>query len=136
MEARTTQKIFAKFGELLDNGLGSDVVIEVAFSSNWVNRFDGIIHFEKPNISPNIFKIILNFIYKADLDLKKHKASDICSLIKASDELSIDVLNEHILENKNKIPAKVIRKYPAKRSSTMSKKAPITMSKKGHAVVI
>ncbi|CAB4377187.1 BTB/POZ protein [Rhizophagus irregularis DAOM 181602=DAOM 197198] len=123
MEARTTQKIFAKFGELLDNGLGSDVVIEVgkepnikkfhvhsivlmavspyfriAFSSNWVNRFDGIIHFEKPNISPNIFKIILNFIYKADLDLKKHKASDICSLIKASDELSIDVLNEHILE--------------------------------------
>ncbi|PKK71380.1 hypothetical protein RhiirC2_744719, partial [Rhizophagus irregularis] len=70
----------------------------IAFSSNWVNRFDGIIHFEKPNISPNIFKIILNFIYKADLDLKKHKASDICSLIKASDELSIDVLNEHILE--------------------------------------
>lgn len=87
MEARTTQKIFAKFGELLDNGLGSDVVIEVgkepnikkfhvhsivlmavspyfriAFSSNWVNRFDGIIHFEKPNISPNIFKIILKYV--------------------------------------------------------------------------
>lgn len=32
------------------------------------------------------------------MDLKKHKASDICSLIKASDELNIDVLNEHILE--------------------------------------
>jgi hypothetical protein len=78
------QKIFAKFGELLDSGLGSDVVIEVgeepdvkkfhvhsavlmavssyfriAFSSNWVNKIDGIIYFEKPNVSPNIFEMIL-----------------------------------------------------------------------------
>ncbi|GBB89211.1 hypothetical protein RclHR1_01590016 [Rhizophagus clarus] len=137
MEAKITQKIFSKFGELLDNGFGSDVVIEVgkepyiekfhvhsivlmavspyfraAFSSNWVNRFNGIIHFEKPNISPSIFRIILNFIYKADLDLKQYKASDICSLIKASDELSIDVLNEHILDFVTQNASRLINEDP------------------------
>ena len=72
-----TQKIFSKFGEL---SLGSDVIIKAGKEPNikkfrvhsailmavlsyfrvaWANRVDGIIHFEKPNISPGVFKVIL-----------------------------------------------------------------------------
>ena len=79
-----TQKIFSKFGELLDSGLGYDVLIKagegpnvkefrvhsailmavssyfrVAFSSTWANKVDGIIYLEKPNVSPNVFEKIL-----------------------------------------------------------------------------
>ncbi|RIA80181.1 BTB/POZ protein [Glomus cerebriforme] len=137
MEIKTIQKIFAKFGDLLDSGLGSDVIIEVgkesnikkfhvhsivliavspyfhtAFSSTWVNRVNGNIHFEKPNISPNTFEIILKFIYKADLDLNRQKTSDICNLIKASDELNIDILNEHILEFVSQNSRKLLNEDP------------------------
>jgi hypothetical protein len=44
--------------------------------------------------------------------LKQLKASDICSLIKASDELSIDVLNEHILEFVTQNSSKLINEDP------------------------
>ncbi len=86
-KAKITKKIVAEFGGLLDSGLGSDVVIKVgesqdnkefyvhsfiliavspyfqaAFSSTWVNKVDGVILFKKPNVSPEIFEMILKLV--------------------------------------------------------------------------
>ncbi|CAI2164732.1 15563_t:CDS:2 [Funneliformis geosporum] len=134
---RITRKIYSRFGELLDSGLGTDTLIEVgkepniksfrahsfilfavspyfqtALSKPWVHKVDDKIHYKKPNISPKIFEMILNFIYKAELNLKQQKVADICSLIKASDELSIDILNEHILECVLQDPRRLIDEDP------------------------
>ena len=52
------------------------------------------------------------FIYKADLNLKQQEVSDICNLIKASDELNIDILNDHILEFFTQESSRLINEDP------------------------
>ena len=48
------------------------------------------------------------------MDLKQQKVSDICSLIKASDELYIDILNENILEFFKQDSRRLINEDPVK----------------------
>ncbi|CAB4384773.1 unnamed protein product [Rhizophagus irregularis] len=42
-----------------------------ALSDKWAKKKDGKFILEKPNISPNIFKIILRFIYCGKIDITK-----------------------------------------------------------------
>ncbi|KAG9295293.1 hypothetical protein G9A89_021224, partial [Geosiphon pyriformis] len=75
----------------------------VALSSNWVKRENNTIIFDKPNISPKIFKIILRYIYNGEISLDKHGVSTILELLVTADELIlenlIDPLEDYLIKH-------------------------------------
>ncbi|UZO14452.1 uncharacterized protein OCT59_005909 [Rhizophagus irregularis] len=73
-----------------------DTLIQVgALSSSWAKKENGMIIFNKPNITPNIFDIILRYIYTGKMDLIE-QLSDILKLSIASDELLLEELFEYL----------------------------------------
>ncbi|GBB93251.1 hypothetical protein RclHR1_02140004 [Rhizophagus clarus] len=66
------------------------------FSKNRIEVKDGKYIFRKPNISPQIFKIILRFIYCGKMDLTKLQGSEILNLLMAVEELNIQILTQCI----------------------------------------
>ncbi|GBC01429.1 hypothetical protein RclHR1_04190013 [Rhizophagus clarus] len=62
------------------------------FSEKWAEKKDGKFIFKKPNISPQIFKIILRFIYCGKIDLTNLRGSEVLKLLMAVDELNIQTL--------------------------------------------
>ncbi|CAG8627902.1 701_t:CDS:2 [Acaulospora morrowiae] len=106
-------------GELLENGTNSDVIIQAgegstykefrvhslilsarstyfrtAFSNNWAKKVDSFIVFKKPNISATIFDVILEYLYKAIIDLDKLNGSEILQLLIAADEFGFSTLTD------------------------------------------
>ncbi|RIA93820.1 hypothetical protein C1645_873866 [Glomus cerebriforme] len=69
-----------------------------AFSKEWSEKRDGKFIFRKPNISPQLFEMILRFIYCGKIVLEKLQASDVLKLLIAVDELKIHALILHIQE--------------------------------------
>ncbi|CAG8496064.1 9229_t:CDS:2 [Acaulospora morrowiae] len=67
-----------------------------ALSDSWVTIKDGSIVFNKPNISPAVFTLILKYIYSGNLDLNKISNTDVLDLLVASDELLLRELLDHI----------------------------------------
>ncbi|GBC04616.1 hypothetical protein RclHR1_05780007 [Rhizophagus clarus] len=67
-----------------------------ALSSCWITKKNDMIIFNKPNISPNIFKIILRYIYMGEIDLSEVSCKEILELLIASDELLIEELFNHV----------------------------------------
>ncbi|EXX76731.1 BTB/POZ domain-containing protein [Rhizophagus irregularis DAOM 181602=DAOM 197198] len=63
-----------------------------AFSNEWAIKKDGKFIFKKPNVSPQIFKIVLRFIYCGKVDLKNLKNPELLNLLVAVDELNIQTL--------------------------------------------
>ncbi|CAG8734972.1 15662_t:CDS:2, partial [Acaulospora morrowiae] len=60
---------------------------QAALSETWVKQEDGIILFSKPNISAEIFEIILRYIYTGKIALEQRDGADILGLLIAADEL-------------------------------------------------
>ncbi|KAG9295297.1 hypothetical protein G9A89_021228 [Geosiphon pyriformis] len=75
----------------------------VALSSNWIKRENNTIIFSKPNIFPNIFEIILRYIYNGEISLDKHEVTTILELLVIADELIlenfIELLEEYLIEH-------------------------------------
>ncbi|RGB42269.1 hypothetical protein C1646_751167 [Rhizophagus diaphanus] len=69
-----------------------------ALSDKWAKKKDGKFILEKPNISPNIFKIILRFIYCGKIDITKLEVPELLKLLMAVDELNIQSLIPRIEE--------------------------------------
>ncbi|GBC17645.2 hypothetical protein GLOIN_2v1838245 [Rhizophagus irregularis DAOM 181602=DAOM 197198] len=69
-----------------------------AFSKKWSEKKNGKFIFRKPNISPQIFKLILRFIYCGKIDLEKLQGPDILKLLNAVDEINIETLTKYIQE--------------------------------------
>ncbi|CAB4383842.1 unnamed protein product [Rhizophagus irregularis] len=69
-----------------------------AFSNEWAEKKDGKFIFKKPNITPQLFNIILRFIYYGIIELEKLQIPDILELLIAVDELNINSLISHIQE--------------------------------------
>ncbi|GES81745.1 hypothetical protein GLOIN_2v1778254 [Rhizophagus clarus] len=67
-----------------------------AFSTDWVTQKDGMILYNKPNITPRVFDIVLKYIYAAELDLNNYQGEDILKLLVASDELLLEELFDHV----------------------------------------
>ncbi|RIA81223.1 BTB/POZ protein [Glomus cerebriforme] len=111
------------FTSLLDTGDYSDVIIQVgqepiirefrvhslilrtrslyfryALSNTWAKTKGNYLVFQKPNISPNVFEIILKYIYGASLKLPEVNVNIILEILKAADELCISELIDHIQE--------------------------------------
>ncbi|CAB4399538.1 unnamed protein product [Rhizophagus irregularis] len=55
-----------------------------------------MILYNKPNITPTIFDILLKYIYTGELDLKEYQDEDILELLVASDELLLEELFDHV----------------------------------------
>ncbi|RGB31010.1 hypothetical protein C1646_710146 [Rhizophagus diaphanus] len=69
-----------------------------AFSNEWAEKKDGKFILKKPNISPQLFNIILRFIYCGNIELKNLQGPDVLKLLIAVDELNIHPLVSHIQE--------------------------------------
>ncbi|EXX74618.1 hypothetical protein RirG_049440 [Rhizophagus irregularis DAOM 197198w] len=69
-----------------------------AFSNEWAEKKDGKFIFKKPNITPQLFNIILRFIYYGIIELEKLQIPDMLELLIAVDELNINSLISHIQE--------------------------------------
>ncbi|UZO14555.1 uncharacterized protein OCT59_006011 [Rhizophagus irregularis] len=67
-----------------------------AFSSGWISKKNNMITFNKPNIAPTVFEVVLKYIYTGELDLTKQSGEDILGLLVSSDELLIDELFNHV----------------------------------------
>ncbi|GES83786.1 carbohydrate-binding module family 13 protein [Rhizophagus clarus] len=61
-------------------------------STNKKENNENLVHIKLPNISPNIFEIILRYIYGGKITLEKCDASDIIKILIAAGELSIKEL--------------------------------------------
>ncbi|GBC17486.2 hypothetical protein GLOIN_2v1672276 [Rhizophagus irregularis DAOM 181602=DAOM 197198] len=66
------------------------------FCTAFSNKKDGKFIFEKSNISPQIFKIILRFIYCGKIDLTKLLGPEVLDLLMALDELNFNSLIPHV----------------------------------------
>ncbi|KAG9306428.1 hypothetical protein G9A89_003538 [Geosiphon pyriformis] len=67
-----------------------------ALSSNLVQRENGIILFSEPNISPQIFEVILRYMYSGEIELNKYEVPKILELIVAAEELILEKLINHL----------------------------------------
>ncbi|EXX69937.1 hypothetical protein RhiirA1_450444 [Rhizophagus irregularis] len=67
-----------------------------ALSNKWITKKDDMILFNKPNIDPIVFELILKYIYTGEVDLTNLVCSDILGLLDASDELLLDELVEYL----------------------------------------
>ncbi|GBC02511.1 hypothetical protein RclHR1_04660004 [Rhizophagus clarus] len=69
-----------------------------ALSSSWITKKNDMIMFNKPNIKPNGFDIILRYIYTGELNLEEQMNEDILRLLIASDELLLEELVKFLQE--------------------------------------
>ncbi|RIA94911.1 hypothetical protein C1645_817407 [Glomus cerebriforme] len=123
MSSKFWAELSSDYEKLLETEIGYDVIIyageepnikeihahsnilcirsqyfRTAFSNEWAEKKDGKFIFRKPNISPQLFNIILRFIYCGNIELKNLQGSDILKLLIAVDELNIHPLISHIQE--------------------------------------
>ncbi|GBC00617.1 hypothetical protein RclHR1_03910004 [Rhizophagus clarus] len=63
-----------------------------AFSNEWITKKNNMIMFNKPNITPIVFEMIIKYIYIGGIDLTKQTGDNILELLIASDELLLEEL--------------------------------------------
>ncbi|CAG8642608.1 16019_t:CDS:2, partial [Acaulospora morrowiae] len=111
------------YESLLENGNFSDVIIRVggesndikefrahslvlrarssyfktALSDNWVKKVENTIIFEKPNIRPKEFKVIIKYIYSGVFQLNSQNLMFILNILVAADELCLSELFDYII---------------------------------------
>ncbi|RIA93832.1 BTB/POZ protein [Glomus cerebriforme] len=69
---------------------------KTALATKWITKKNDMILFEKPNITPTVFDMVLNYIYKGELDFTTQLGENILGLLVASDEMLIEDLFNHV----------------------------------------
>ena len=69
---------------------------KTALSKEWAKKENGIIIFKKPNISPEIFELILKYLYTKLVNFDKKNDTQVLKLLVASDELNLQKLSDYI----------------------------------------
>ncbi|RGB34381.1 hypothetical protein C1646_815394 [Rhizophagus diaphanus] len=70
-----------------------------ALSSRWIQRENGMIIFRKPNISPEVFEVILNFCYTGQAKLQDKDGAFVIELLVSADEMILTSLTSYIQKN-------------------------------------
>ncbi|GBB83396.1 hypothetical protein RclHR1_10110008 [Rhizophagus clarus] len=74
-------------------------------TSNKKSNNGGLSHIKLPNILPEIFQIVLKYIYGGNLSLNTQDTSNILKVLVAADELQLDELTDylqtHLINNKS-----------------------------------
>ncbi|CAI2179089.1 2244_t:CDS:2 [Funneliformis geosporum] len=77
-----------------------------ALSNDWLKKEKNVIKFQKPNISVEIFEIILKYIYSSVIELSHNDIKTNIAILIAADELCLNDLciyiEEYLLGNDNK----------------------------------
>ncbi|CAG8588023.1 6418_t:CDS:2, partial [Acaulospora morrowiae] len=75
-----------------------------ALSRDWAKKENGSIVFQKPNITKEVFSIILKYIYTGTTDLHSLNGETVLHLLTASDELNLQELivysQDHLIQEK------------------------------------
>ncbi|CAG8515121.1 6331_t:CDS:2 [Paraglomus occultum] len=75
-----------------------------ALSRDWAKKENGVFVFKKPNITAQVFEVVLKYIYGGTADLQEQSGNVILSLLTASDELNLGELikytQEHLIHQK------------------------------------
>ncbi|GBB87468.1 hypothetical protein RclHR1_13940006 [Rhizophagus clarus] len=69
-----------------------------ALSTNWAKTNDGIIKMNKPNITPDVFHVILKFMYTGTIVLSDNMLPHYLDILVAADELALIDLIDYIVE--------------------------------------
>ncbi|EXX74891.1 hypothetical protein RirG_046860 [Rhizophagus irregularis DAOM 197198w] len=129
MSAEFFSKLSQNYVELLEDNEYYDITIEVGedpnvkifrahmnilcYRSPYFRRVmasnkkkdNGLAHIKFPNISPEIFQIILRYIYGGTLSLNEQETSDFLKVLAVADELRlqelVDYLQKYLIENKS-----------------------------------
>ncbi|RHZ88766.1 hypothetical protein Glove_21g336 [Diversispora epigaea] len=76
-----------------------------ALSNEWVKMEKEYFLFKKPNISAQVFKIILKWVYCGIVDLREYDGPEILKILIASDELGlqklIDFIQKFLIDNRD-----------------------------------
>ncbi|CAB4479045.1 unnamed protein product [Rhizophagus irregularis] len=102
-EVELLQNLSQNLLEILDDDEYYDITIEVGNDPH--KDDEALIHIKLPNILPEIFQIILRYIYSGTLSLNEYETSDIIKILIAANELSlqelINFLQSFLIENKS-----------------------------------
>ncbi|PKC64944.1 hypothetical protein RhiirA1_536711 [Rhizophagus irregularis] len=102
MADRFLSKLSQNFLEILDDDEYYDITIEVGNDPH--KNDETLIHIKLPNILPEIFQIILRYIYGGKISLMEYDTLDIIKILVAANELSlqelIPYLQSFLIENK------------------------------------
>ncbi|GES93537.1 BTB/POZ protein [Rhizophagus clarus] len=103
MSTQFFSKLSQNYIELLKDDEYYDITIEVGEDPN--NKDNVLAHVKLPNISPEIFQIIIEYIYGGILSLNERDTSDFLKILIAADELHlqelIDYLQKYLIDNKS-----------------------------------
>ncbi|CAG8600155.1 11812_t:CDS:2 [Acaulospora morrowiae] len=69
---------------------------QAALLNNWERKNGGVTVFKKPNISANIFGILLRYLYTATIDLDHLSAIEVLKLWAAADDLDLQKFSDFI----------------------------------------
>ncbi|GBC27062.2 carbohydrate-binding module family 13 protein [Rhizophagus irregularis DAOM 181602=DAOM 197198] len=93
-ENKFLPKLSQNLLEILDDDEYYDITIEVG---NDPNKNDGTLaHIKLPNILPDIFQIIIRYIYGGRISLLEYDILDIIKILVAANELSLQELIPHL----------------------------------------
>ncbi|CAG8677266.1 10750_t:CDS:2, partial [Scutellospora calospora] len=83
-----------------------------ALSSDWVKTDGNFIVFEKSNISPEVFQMILRYLYSGTINLENQHPTRIMDLLAAADELILTELVNYLKDYLLTYYDKWIRQHP------------------------
>jgi len=73
---------------------------ETALSSNWAKKEGNVFTFKKPNINPNVFRIILDYIYTGMININSVIVEmNLIDILVAADEIYLEELVDYIQEH-------------------------------------
>ncbi|CAG8665251.1 10596_t:CDS:2 [Funneliformis mosseae] len=83
------------FSLILNDADDYNVIIQVVP----ITKKNDMIMFEKPNITPTVFEMVLKFLYTGEVNLVDQSGEDIFGLLIASDELLLDELFKYVQDH-------------------------------------
>ncbi|KAG9300485.1 hypothetical protein G9A89_010111 [Geosiphon pyriformis] len=83
----------------------SSAFFQSALSATWAKKEGKQIMMKKPNVSPNVFAMILEYLYSGTVNLEEQDGYDILNLLVAADELLIvqellGYIQDHLINEK------------------------------------
>ncbi|KAF0414549.1 BTB-domain-containing protein [Gigaspora margarita] len=81
---------------------------KAALSSRWARKEEGFIIFDKPNISPPVFEIIINYIYTGTFS--NNDGVSLLDIFIAADEIGLFEISQQV--EKSLLETETARKFP------------------------